>query len=216
MPDTAPSTELPTCPRHPKRAADPVLCRECVDEARTATWRLPEQHRLLLGVRHATRTRLERRSIGAEPPSISPWFDHADDIASSLRTWAGYWAAALELTDGEGHNLDLSRSTPSTCASLLLDTRHGDPFANPTGAEEVARDVIRLHRQAAVLLGDVEEKPRPAKRRAPGPCPGCGMCTLYRTDGSRYIRCNNCPGTLSLDEYRAYAHQLAAAHRGAA
>lgn len=210
MPDTAPSTDLPTCPRHPKRAADPVLCRECVDEARTATWRLPEQHRLLLGVRHATRTRLERRSIGAEPPSISPWFDHADDIASTLRRWAGDWSEHL------GHPRDWGTSYPETCVRYLLDSRRGEPFANPGAAELLARDMIRLHRQAAALLGDVEEKPRPTKRRAPGPCPDCGMCTLHRTDGSRWIRCSNCPGTLSLDEYRAYAHQLAAAHRGAA
>jgi hypothetical protein len=208
------AADTETCPRHPRRDADPVLCADCTQQARNAVWRLPEQHRQLLGVRHATRTRTERRGTGGEPPSISPWFDHADDIARTLQYWANNWAAHLGATNAAGDTVQFGQA-PSACAAFLLDSRHGDPFTTPA-ADELARAMTRLHREAARLLGDVDTNGTPAHRRAAGPCPECEACALYRTDGSDRIRCRNCPASLTPEEYAAYAHALAAAHRGAA
>lgn len=196
-----------TCPRHPKRDGEPVLCVDCTNEARTATWRLPEQHRQLLGTLHATRARAERRSVGGAPPSISPWYDHADDIHRTLAYWAGSWAEAT--------GRSVPDTQPATSARLLLDTRHGCPFTTPA-APDLAREILRLHHTAARLLGDQEEHAKPRRRRAAGPCPGCSAAALYRTDDTDRIRCGNCPATLTAAEYAAYARALAAAHQGAA
>lgn len=201
------TAETVVCPRHPRREAEPALCTDCVDQARTAIWRLPEQHRLLLGVRHATRTRLERRSNGGAPPSISPWYDHADDIERTMRNWANGWA---ELTGRPQH----PTGDPAWSARTLLDQRHGNPLHHQD-APALAAEMLRLHRTAARLLRDEDERPV-TRRRVAGPCPGCERATLHRTADSDRIRCDNCPTSLSEDDYREYAQALAVAHQGAA
>jgi hypothetical protein len=250
------TADVPMCPRHPRREAEPVLCGDCIDQVRTAIWRLPEQHRQLLGVRHATRTRAERRSAGGAPPSISPHFDHADDITRALDTWARHWAEHLDEETPHSWNpfdtpvgiQDVPKGLfatqadyvwekvrrarayydcqhghaprqplkPDTAARLLLDSRRGNPLAIPGAAEALTADMLRLHRTAARLLGDQDDKPKPTHRRAAGPCPACGAKTLYRTADSDRIRCHECPASLTENEYAAYARVLADAYRGAA
>lgn len=205
MPDTATSSDLPACPRHPRNTAEPVLCIPCIDNVRNAIWRLPEQHRQLLGVRHATPNRAERRSAGGPPPSQNRYFDHADDIERTLRHWANGWA---ELT-GRDRN---DHGGPAWSARTLLDQRHGNPLTHPA-APDLATAVLALHRQAAVLLRDEEPRARPAREHISGVCGGCQHAYLYRTADSILVRCGHCPRTMTNQEYRDYTEGVIAQYR---
>lgn len=205
-------TETATCPRHSREPAAPVLCVDCTDNARTAIWRLPEQHRQLLGSYYATRPKTGHRPMrqASSANGASPWpeYDHADDIERTLRTWANGWA---DLT-GRDQN---PTGGPAWSTRTLLDQRHGNPLHHPA-APDLAGDVFRLHRQAAVLLRDEEPRVRPARTHIPGVCDECDYAYLYRTAGSTLIRCGHCPHTMTEDGYREYARRVAAMLQGAA
>jgi hypothetical protein len=183
----------PTCPRHRNREGWP-WCPPCRDRIHDAIIELPTLHRRLLDDdRMGTPRRAERRAINGDPPSPSPLFDAADELAGVLAGWADAWADHL----GE----EWTSRDPRACARYLLRYRRradllSSPLAVDVGAELLALHGSALHR----LHGDPQ---KPVHHSLAGPCPTCGGTALHQIGGTDDIECGACGLTGTRVEYDA-------------
>jgi hypothetical protein len=206
--DTEPTTT--PCPQHPNKAGNPwcIVCGERILDTITALPRLHDQ--LLASSGHATRRPTERQATRLAPGSLSPEFDHADEIARTLDSWADAWADHL--------GADRARTLDPRASAAYLQKRHRRvklveaPFAYDLGQE-----LVGLTRTAERLLGGGDAL-KPTRTWLAGPCPNCSRTNLYRLDGGDQVHCTtiDCRLDITHDEYLAQMWWLTQACEGAA
>jgi hypothetical protein len=137
-------------------------------------------------------------------PSPCAAVDDIDEITRHLEYWED---AGRELMSCPWRPFRPYDRRAAAAAGWLID--HADLVLAAPFAEELGRDITRLHR-----AGRRRTSTDTAKTRKPVPCPGCDLLALTHAGGERYISCGGCGRLLSFDEYDAWA-RLKAAHETA-
>lgn len=133
-------------------------------------------------------------------PSPSAAVDDIDEVTRLLEFW--------EDAHREHHDHPPRPFRPYGArvpASVRWLTGHADQVLAAPWAEELGRDVARLHRLARRRTATDE-----AKDRKPVPCPGCDLLALVHAAGDKYIGCDSCGRLLSFDEYDSWTRLAAA------
>lgn len=202
MPDTDTSTETPETPclRHAKRHGNP-WCTACQAAIYDAIGHLPTLHdRLLDTDGQDTRAKLIGGRTSIDPPSPSPRYDHADEIARTLRTWAEAWADHL----GEQYG----GREPRNAATYLLRHRRNTSLLTSPLAADLGYEITALHNTALRMLGGDETERGETHTRLDGAvCPDCNGSTHYRIDGTDTVRCgmHDCGAETTYDDWLAIA-----------
>lgn len=205
-------TAAAACPGHHRDAGDdqtpvdgdPTWCQHCTTAIRA---RLDELPGLVDLLEHEVAG--QRGSHGEPPvsgsrerPSPSATVDDIDEITRLLE----YWEDAARELGGHPPRPPRASARRARNAARWLAAHLVDVLAAPF-AEELGRDITRLHRMARRRTATDN-----AKDRKPLPCPSCDLLTLWHTAGDKYIGCDHCGLLLSLDEYDTEAQLKAARH----
>lgn len=128
-------------------------------------------------------------------PSPCAVVDDIDEITRRLEYWedagreylAQPWRPACAPSDRIHHTVHWL-------------TQHADEVLAAPFAEELGRDVTRLHR-----AGRRRTSTDTAEVRKPLPCRRCDIKSLWFVAGQRYISCSSCGRLMTLDEYEEWA-----------
>lgn len=180
----------------------PVWCGDCGNAIAAALDELPD----LLTALDAEVD--QQRAAGGDAPitgsrgrpSPSPIVDDIDEITRLLE----YWEDAHREYAGHPARPPRGSGRRPGAAARWLATHLVVVLAAPF-AEELGRDVTRLHRLARRRTATDQ-----AKARKPVPCPGCDLLALVHAAGDKYIGCDSCGRLLSFDEYDAWTRLAAA------
>lgn len=146
------------------------------------------------------------KAPGNHTPSPSPVVDDLDEILRTLHLWEDSYRELRGFPPRPARPADLRFAHCIQWLHGRILGILGAPFA-----EELGRDVIRLHAMARRRTST-----NPAKRRMPEPCPRCDLKAVTHHAGDAHVACERCGRVMLLRDWDAYCLDLAKAQKGTA
>ena len=179
----------------------PFWCGRCGATIRQELDELDEAASLLLAVAdgHSSSSGEQRVSGSQEPPSPSPAGDDLDELVKMITGWEQSYRGLKGWRSPPRRGY--LASVVTGCSAWLMHHLDGILSA-PDIAVDFGAEIMLWHREFTA-----KAKAGTRRLRKPLRCPGqgCGLLTLWWTEGEKHVQCVNpdCGRVMTLAEYEA-------------